>query len=371
MNLLKSLTFIISLILFSNKSYSQTTMNIYLNDSSVVHIPIDLIDSITFSNTNDLLIATVITNPIDSLTFIGGIFSGNVISHVGEIPNIYKGMCIDTVPNPMIGNLNSYVLDGGIGTGAFSISMYENDLFYPNRTYYMKAFVRNITGTFCLYGNEYSFTTPATSGLTQSTPGNGVIDIDGNIYTSIILGNSQEWLAENLKVKRFTNGDSITFIEDGGEWMLTSQTGIPLWYYSNSDSLTNQQNGKLYNWYAVNDSRNLCPSGWKIPNNQDWDLLIDYLGGQSMASSKLKLVGNEHWLLYNQDATNEIGFNAYPSGLMPFSQTSNFGDSAFWWSSSNFSSENAWMYQIRDLGSQVDIDPYYKWTGNSVRCIKE
>ena len=122
------------------------------------------------------------------------------------------------------------------------------------------------------------------SGRSASGTGNGkktgtVKDIDGNTYKTIQIG-SQVWMAENLKVTHYRNGDSIDNIPDFDTWNAATKGA---WcYYANADYL-DAAYGKLYNWYAVNDSRGLCPTGWHVPSYDEWVTLANYLGGGAVA----------------------------------------------------------------------------------------
>src|SRR5258708_5920309 len=105
-----------------------------------------------------------------------------------------------------------------------------------------------------------------------------VIDKDGSNYRTVKIGR-QEWMAENLDVSHFRNGDPITEAEDAGEWQKEGSGGRPAWCYYNGDPISGRMYHKLYNWYAVNDPRGLAPDGWHVPSNSEWVDLEGYLGG--------------------------------------------------------------------------------------------
>ncbi len=147
--------------------------------------------------------------------------------------------------------------------------------------------------------------------LSAQAPGNGVTDIDGNYYPSVIIG-TQEWLAANLKVTHYNNGESITHKTDSLNW---DDGTDGAWCYYNNDILNNTEYGKLYNWFAVNDSRGLCPGGWKIPSDSAWDILVNFLGGSWAAGGKIKEAGSSHWNAPNDGATNMSGLTALPGGM--------------------------------------------------------
>ncbi len=137
-----------------------------------------------------------------------------------------------------------------------------------------------------------------------------VTDIDGNTYQTIKIGN-QWWMAENLKVTHYRNGDAIPNVTDYTEWVYLTSGAYCAYDNDNSHVATY---GRLYNWYAVSDSRNVAPSGWHVSTFEEWQTLEDYLGGSSVAGGKLKEAGTSHWASPNTGATNESGFSALPSG---------------------------------------------------------
>ena len=135
-------------------------------------------------------------------------------------------------------------------------------------------------------------------------------DIDGNTYQTVKIGN-QWWIAENLNVTHYQNGDAIPNVTDSAAWWgLTS--GAYCNY--NNDAANVAVYGRLYNWYAVHDSRNIAPAGWHVPSDAEWQTLVDYLGGDPVAGGKMKEAGTTHWISPNTGATNESGFSGLPGG---------------------------------------------------------
>jgi uncharacterized protein (TIGR02145 family) len=120
---------------------------------------------------------------------------------------------------------------------------------------------------------------------------NIITDIDGNTYHKITLG-SQVWMLENLNVTHYNNGDSIPNVTDSATWV-NLESGAYCNYHNFPENAITY--GRLYNWYAVNDSRDLCPTGWHVATEDDWNLLTDYLGGEDAAGGKLKEHGSYHW----------------------------------------------------------------------------
>ena len=108
-------------------------------------------------------------------------------------------------------------------------------------------------------------------------------DIDGNVYKTVKIGN-QWWMTENLKVIHYRNGDKIPCLTDDDEWDQSTRA----YCYYNNDTTNVEIYGRLYNWFAVNDSRKIAPEGWHVPTDEEWQELVDYLGGDTLAGGKMK-----------------------------------------------------------------------------------
>lgn len=195
-----------------------------------------------------------------------------------------------------------------------------------------------------------------------------VTDIDGNVYHTVTIG-TQVWLAENLKTTKFNDGSSIPLLTKNAAG--TDLTTPEYWWYNNDSATYDNPYGKLYNWYAVNDGRDLCPTGWHVPTDAEWTTLTDYLGGLSVAGGKLKETGFIHWSNGNVGATNESGFTALPGGDRDINGSFNrIGLNGRWWSSSMYGSTGKAWY--REMGGnhagviQANSSPD---DGYSVRCI--
>lgn len=202
-----------------------------------------------------------------------------------------------------------------------------------------------------------------------------VTDIDGNIYVTTKIG-TQWWMAENLKVTRYQNGDSIPNVTTDSTW-ITLTSGA----YCNYDNDTTNVStyGSLYNWFAAADSRNIAPEGWHVPNDTEWQILVDYLGVYSLAGGKMKSTGTIEggdglWYEPNGGATNESGFFALPGGYyrgnpnIPFL---NMGNNGYWWSSKEYSSTRAASRSVIYSNSDVYLSSTSKRYGFSVRCVRD
>ena len=195
------------------------------------------------------------------------------------------------------------------------------------------------------------------------------IDVDGNSYKTIRIGD-QVWMAENLKVTHYRNGDEIPTGLDNASWSSTTNGAYAVYDDNESNADTY---GYLYNWFAVDDSRNIAPEGWHVPTDDEWQTLVDYLGGSSVAGGKLKEEGTTHWNSPNTDATNVSGFTALPGGYRDNTYGNYFsmGILGYFWSSTEGNSYYAWTRLLYYYSSDVPRDYTPKQLGFSVRCIRD
>jgi uncharacterized protein (TIGR02145 family) len=180
---------------------------------------------------------------------------------------------------------------------------------------------------------------------------------------TVKIGN-QWWMAENLKVTHYQNGDPI--VNKTLHWDAT--TGAYCAY--DNDEKNADTYGYLYNGYAVIDSRNIAPEGWHVPTDAEWHTLIDYLG--SSAGGKLKEAGTVHWDDPNTGATNESGFTAIPSGIRTsWGQFCEIGNEAYFWSATE--NENGALHYLRlDYNYHgIDLGHIIPEFGLSVRLIRD
>jgi uncharacterized protein (TIGR02145 family) len=194
-----------------------------------------------------------------------------------------------------------------------------------------------------------------------------VSDIDGNVYDTVIIG-TQIWMKENLKVTHYQNGVKIPNVTDSTIWLNTS-IGSRC-YYNNDSSLYADVYGALYNWYAVNDSCNICPLSFRVPNNNDWTILKNYLGGTNFVGGKLKEKATIHWHSPNVGATDSVGFTALPGGIRGYlyMEIGYFGQ---WWSSTEYNTLSAWFRAIKNNSDILFPVNGGKGSGFSVRCVKD
>jgi uncharacterized protein (TIGR02145 family) len=270
-----------------------------------------------------------------------------------------RGVVYGTSVNPTLSN---NFTTNGTGTGSFTSQLTG---LSPLTTYYVRAYATNGVGT--SFGNEFDFmTTNFMCGTTS------IADIEGNIYNTVQIG-TQCWTQSNLKVSKYRNGANIPTGLTDSQWGSTTSGAYAV--YSNS-SANDALYGKLYNWYAVNDTRGLCPTGWHVPSDAEWTTLTDFLGGESAAGDKMKSTATQPtpggWTAPNTGATNVSGFTGLPGGTRDlygwFYVLGNYG---YWWSSSVAGSGDAWLrnlYYVNAVASRYVNSPRY---GFSVRCLRD
>ncbi len=193
-------------------------------------------------------------------------------------------------------------------------------------------------------------------------------------FKTVKIGN-QIWMAENLNVDRFRNGEHLPYTKTDTEWIKAGNKGKPASCFTNG-----VVHGKLYNWYAVNDPRNLAPKGWHIPSDEEWTQLTDFLGGESWAGYKMK--SNKGWIK-DGCGSNESGFSALPSGYRWSEGFFVESDIETWWSST-FAGRNgqlwdlilydnlyAWCRLVNTETVSVIRNNFNRRCGLSVRCIMD
>lgn len=288
--------------------------------------------------------------------------SGGILVSDGGLELISKGVVWGTSSNPTVALTTK--TNEGIESTNYSSRLFGLE---PNTTYYMRAYATNAIGT--NYGTEFSFTT--TSIITGP-----VTDIDGNVYQTVTIGN-QSWMLTNLKTTKYRDGSAITTNLNEDQWAAATTGAYAI--YGNSQS-SDDVYGKLYNWYAATDERNVCPTGFHTPTVEDWTILAEYLGGFSIAGGKMKEAGLTHWQSPNNGATNSSGFTALPSGWRQ--PNTNFGETGFvgqgrvgaYWLDFEYNpgpSDGAFSnlsYLDNSLGN---ISSSKKVTGFSIRCIRD
>lgn len=201
-------------------------------------------------------------------------------------------------------------------------------------------------------------------------------DGDGNYYPTVKIGD-QLWMGENLKTTKYNNGDPIPLVTDDYGWSTTLEPAY-CWYDNNL--AYKEEYGALYNQFAMVQDY-LCPTGWHIPTQEEFDSLKSFLG-QEEVGNKLKEEGDNHWYLLNENPdwpsewnlpTNETSFTALPGGYRwgngPFQHLTYEGR---WWIYELYTSNSFILsYDREDWTEGFSNDVWWKRAGFSIRCIKD
>jgi len=184
-------------------------------------------------------------------------------------------------------------------------------------------------------------------------------------YRTIKIGD-QIWMAENLNVSTYRNGDSIPQVQDPKAW---SALKAGAWCYYENKTESGASYGKLYNWYAIHDPRGLAPEGWHIASDAEWTKLTEFLGGK--IGSSLKIKSAKGWA-GGGNGTNETGFAALPGGARGINESFSFaGNYGYWWTSTEYNSFSAWNRFLGSNNGDIGRSTGWKEFGNAVRCVKD
>ena len=183
-----------------------------------------------------------------------------------------------------------------------------------------------------------------------------------------ICSEIRTWSLRNFNEDRFANGDVIPEARSAEEWKIAAEKKQPAWCYYNNDPANGEQFGKLYNFYAVTDPRGLNTISTSLPNDGDWVVLINFLGGEHEAVEKMKFGGSDSIAWENGNGNNSSGFNALPGGYRDingnFSRIGNYG---IWWSNSSIDEDRASAFSISSIDNFIIKSEHEKGYGYSVR----
>lgn len=254
-----------------------------------------------------------------------------------------KGICWSESPNATKEN-HVVEITGSTFTG-------EIPGLKSGDTYYVRVWATNQVGTG--YGAEKTITT-------------SIADLSGNTYHAVKIG-TQVWMLENLKTKKYRDGTVVPNVTNDTWTNLT--TGA--WCDFTNTAAYGNKYGHLYNWYAVNDSRNLAPLGWHVATDQEWTTLTDFLGGDAVAGGKLKETGTTNWQSPNTGATNESGFTAQSGGWYYIFSFNMGADAAWWTATPTEGTDNAWDRFVYYNYTNVARHSEGKKIGFAVRCVRD
>jgi uncharacterized protein (TIGR02145 family) len=194
----------------------------------------------------------------------------------------------------------------------------------------------------------------------------GYEDVGG---TKVILIDQQQWASKNLNSDHFANGKKIAEAKSEDEWRNADKNSIPAWCYFNNDPGNGAIYGKLYNWHAVQDLRKLCPAGWHVPADTDWEVLGNFAGPGSAG----KLKSSEEWSM-GKNGSDVYEFTALPAASRGFKgKFTLLNEDAYWWSNTEEGSNIYWaLYRnINYKGTDLFKSFISKGSGLSVRCLKD
>jgi uncharacterized protein (TIGR02145 family) len=207
------------------------------------------------------------------------------------------------------------------------------------------------------------------------------VDVDGNHYAVVKIG-TQTWMAENLRVTKYNNGELIPNMINSDSWKSINQ-GAQCSFKNTESNDTILKYGRLYNWFAVADHRKLAPKGWHVPTDKDFIVLETYVNynlGNSMNTAKA-LASHADWVKYRKPGTigndytknNSSGFSAKPAGFRSYSNGKFLlmGDYGYFWSSTENIAMGAWVRGLDFRSDLINGGNGCKQYGYSVRCIKD
>ena len=194
-------------------------------------------------------------------------------------------------------------------------------------------------------------------------------DADSNNYVVVQIG-SQLWMGENLRTTKYSNGNIIPNVLISTQWDTLTHGACCDYNFDANNSLIY---GKLYNWYAGADIRNIAPIGWHVATDGDWSVLTTYLLGESVAGGKLKANCITLWDSPNTGATNESGFSALPAGRRVGGGVFDYiGTASLWWTSTEYTNIHSGLERlVRYDYNTVVTGGISKEFGQSVRCVKD
>lgn len=330
---------------------------------------------------------SVITAAVHSITDTTAIVGGRVTLDGGD-SLVERGICWS---NTGIPTLQDQQIVCGHGTGEYSVTMtnLSNSVIY-----YVRAYATNQLGT--TYGDVKMFRAyvPIPAGDAQPCPGTPTVtDADGNVYNTVKIG-EQCWTKENLRTTHYANGTSIALGSN------LNETTTPYRYAPDNDINNVAVYGYLYNWAAVvntdsaqSNSHDICPNGWHVPSQTEWNELSNYVSSNSgyfynyVDTKPVKALASVYgWNSSSEEgspgfdtlANNATGFNALPAGIKT-NNNSSFGHTVSFWSKTEADGSDYWYdntYAMRvifyknSIDNQIPLSYTSKYKGCSVRCLK-
>ena len=330
-----------------------------LDPNTIYHVRAYAQNSVGIAYGNEVVFATAIAAPVITTAQISSVtansaVSGGVISYNGGAPITESGVCWSTTAQP---DLDDSFMINASGATSFNCTMTN---LSPGTKYYVRAYVKNSEWT--VYGTQMTFNTK-------------LVDIEGNLYSTVTIG-TQVWMAENLKTTKLNDNTAIPEITDGAEW-ISLTTPAYCWYFNN---ISNKESyGTLYNWYTVGTAK-ICPTGWHVPSDEEFKNLELFLGmpsdqlglwawrGTDQGSKMKNTTGWDN----NGGGTNSSGFSAIAGGYR-YGATGAFsgaGILTYWWATDN-NEIYGWYRRLDGDNNGVFRDITSKKGGKYIRCLKD
>lgn len=309
------------------------------------------------------------TKDVSAITTISASCGGNITDNGGAAITA-RGVCWNTTGTPTV--FDTHTEDGS------EISSFTSELvgLAIETKYYIRAYATNENGT--VYGSVTIFSTKGT-----------VTDYDGNTYNTVKIGD-QVWMAENLKTTHYADGTDIPHVEDGSAWDNLTAIDKAYCYYDSSIS-NGDVYGALYTWAAamkgavssnINPSgvQGVCPSGWHMPSDDEWEELAEYISNDRGTYTKLGVDWNNVGIHLKAtsgwndggNGTDDYDFSGLPGGLCNrFDNFFKSGINGYWWSATLY---DGWHANGRSLCSEDDDltrDKHPFATGSSIPCIRD
>ncbi|MFC2129444.1 fibrobacter succinogenes major paralogous domain-containing protein [Bacteroidota bacterium] len=304
----------------------------------------------------------MITSNADNIGPYSATIGGDATPEVG-ITVTETGIWYSTDPNPEV--FGTKIITDPLSL-SFSINLSG---LTQGTSYYYKAYAKCDLGT--VFGDILTFQTTIPT----------VTDINGNVYPIVTIG-TQTWMAENLKVLSFPDDVGIPYVETNQNWSDLVSTDMA-YCYVDGDPANTDEFGLLYSWAAAMNGaasstavpsgvQGVCPDGWHLPSDAEWDILIASVGGEEVAGGKLREAGTVHWSFPNTGGTDDYGFTALPASYRYHVGTFGpVGNNAYFWTSTQSAASSAWYKYIYYNSVDVTTTSLGMDSGVSVRCVKD
>jgi uncharacterized protein (TIGR02145 family) len=307
----------------------------------------------TFTTT--AVVAPGVTTATPSTITATSVVLGGDVTSTGGGTISARGVCYGTSANPDLATGLHTTETGGVGTFTSAVTGLSD-----GTVYYARAYVTNEVTT--VYGTQVQFLTM-------------VADVDNNLYKTVVIG-TQVWMAENLKTTQYNNSTPVAYVTGNAAWAALS-TPAYCWY--NDVTANKDIYGALYNWFAAH-AANLCPTGWHVPTDADFNTMELYLGipsaeidvwGWRGTNEGAKLKSTTGWSS-NGNGTNTSGFTALPGGYRQYGSGGSYGvgDLTYFWTATESISTEGWFRHLTSAESRVNKAATSKVAGKYIRCVK-